>query len=689
MNNNNLSNIKKILKNNIFLTIILSFFVFIIVYIISNWFIFIDKNINYKYLNIKSLFTNYNVSKDLVMVHIDEKTTKNLGRYPFSRDIYTKIIKNLNEAWSLLIAFDIILSDKGPSTITDIALSEEIKKSWNIILGWSIYWENKTIFDIPINIFSKNSLWYGFFNPKINNRTNVVYSFYPTLELKTPNSNITKTYNHFSIEILKKYFHIKKDIKINKNWISLMEWIDLPYSSITDKDILINYLPQNRFLNQISLSDIYYKTWKFNNIDFKNKIILIWATAQWLNDTFNTPNWIDFWVYIHANIINTILNWKTLIYFNLILEWILIYLLIITVIYFNLSKNWKYIIISNMLLIIIFILIPILIIFYSSLLLNHPSSLIIAFIFSIITSNLIKYLRENKYKKKMVQALSEYISKDIANKILEESWGIKLEWEKKKISIFFSDISWFTSISEKFDATELVIFLREYLWNMSNIIMDDRWFINKYEWDAIMALYWVFWYENTANYDNCKTALLQQKALNKLNILWKEKYNEILKVRMWLHYWDAIIWNIWAVWRKMEFTALWDNVNLASRLEWVNKYYTTDICVSEAIYNDQKDNFDFRKLDIIRVQWKNNAIIIYELLWFKDTLSDLKKDIIIWFNKALELYFKWDFQIAWKIFKKLWELWDKPSLVFQRRCLKFEINPPKENWCGIWDMKEK
>ena len=308
---------------------------------------------------------------------------------------------------------------------------------------------------------------------------------------------------------------------------------------------------------------------------------------------------------------------------------------------------------------------------------------------SITISNIVKYLIENKSKKKLVKALSEYISGDIAKKILNTTDGVKLEWDKKDISIFFSDIAWFTGISEKFDAQELVEFLREYLWEMSRIIMDEKWFINKYEWDAIMALFWVFGYEETSNYDNCKTALLQQQTLNKLNANWKEQYNETLSVRMWLHFWEAIIWNIWAVWRKMEFTALWDSVNLASRLEWVNKFYSTDICVSEVIYEDQKENFEFRKLDKIRVKWKNNSLTIYELIGFKDKISDLKIDIRIWFEKALELYFNWEFKKAWEIFKKLWELWDKPSLVFTRRCFKFEITPPKSDWGGIWNMNEK
>lgn len=321
--------------------------------------------------------------------------------------------------------------------------------------------------------------------------------------------------------------------------------------------------------------------------------------------------------------------------------------------------------------------------------LNYPTELILALLFSLTFSNILKYLLENRNKAVLVKALSEYISEDIAKKILSTTWDIKLDWDNKKISIFFSDIAWFTTISEKMDAQRLVEFLREYLWEMSNIIMDEKWFINKYEWDAIMALFWVFWYESTSTYDNCKSALLQQLRLKVLNKAWEKQFWQTLKVRMWIHTWEAIVWNIWAKWRKMEFTALWDSVNLASRLEWVNKFYWTYICVSQDAMLEVKDKFEFRKLDKIRVKWKNIPIEIYELLWEKWKISDFKKDIKNWFEKALELYFNKDFKKAWEIFKKLWEIWDPASLVFTRRCLKFEISWVKDDWDWVWTMEEK
>ena len=161
---------------------------------------------------------------------------------------------------------------------------------------------------------------------------------------------------------------------------------------------------------------------------------------------------------------------------------------------------------------------------------------------------------------------------------------------------------------------------------------------------------------------------------------------------MWLHTWDAIVWNIWAKWRKMEFTALWDAVNLASRLEWVNKFYWTHICVSEDIQKEVKDFFIFRHLDKIRVKWKTVAVNIYELIWFKNKVDKFKLELIQEFEQALNLYFKWEFEQASVIFKKLSKL-DKPSMVFYKRSKKLSIklhsSDSRKSWNWIWEMENK
>lgn len=680
--------LKIFLKNNIYLTFAVWSIVFFIIYIFSLLLINIDKTLSDTlYSNFVS--KNIKISKDIIIVAIDEKTVwdKNLWRFPFSRDKYINVIENLNYAWVSVIWFDIIFADITDSE-TDLKFAKAIKNAWNIVLWWStIFKNNNKIFQRPLEIFTEGALNYWYFHPKYHNNK------------KSYSINISEKYTnwtfyHFWIQVLRSYFYKmyweKKLLTFNKEDeknFYFTPTIKAFKAWANEININFNNKQSATSFYTISFWDIYN-----NNFDkkyFKDKIILIWATADGIKDIFFSPEWQKFGVFTHAELINTILTKNPKIYFNKILEYLLLFSLIILSVYFNILTRGKKLLISNLSIVSIFLLTLFIIVYPLQFVINFPAQFIFALILSLTVSNILKSYLEDKNKTLLNKALSQYVSKDIAQEILSGEWKVKLDWERKNISIFFSDIEGFTSISEKMNPEELVIFLREYLWAMSNIIMDERGFIDKYEWDAIMALWWVFGYKNSSTYDNCKSALLQQQKLKILNQDWKERFWEELKIRMWINTGEAIIWNIWATGRKMEFTALWDSVNLASRLEEVNKKYWTYLCVSQTVFEEQKENFDFRYLDQIRVKWKNIPIKIYELISFKWEISDLKNNIITNFEKAIKLYINKDFKKALELFIQLSNLWDNPSKTYISRCEEFIKNPPEKKWDWVWTMKTK
>ena len=139
----------------------------------------------------------------------------------------------------------------------------------------------------------------------------------------------------------------------------------------------------------------------------------------------------------------------------------------------------------------------------------------------------------------------------------------------------------------------------------------------------------------------------------------------------------------------MEFTALWDSVNLASRMEGVNKFYGTYICVSEDIYAEVKEKFEFRYLDKIRVKWKEIGVNIYELIEEKWNTTEEQQDIFKQFQKGIQLYLARDFEEALQVFSTLERLWDKPSVTYKTRCEMYIKNPPDESWDQIWTMDSK
>ncbi len=651
-----------------------------------------DKDFLY---NIKVL-TKDHVHKDIIVVEVDDITHNKLW-FPFDRQAYVTFLNNLEKAKPAVIWFDIFFADKSQNTKSDIALWKKFTQMWNIVNG---IWIQKNTAMLPYTPFTKGvDLW--FFKPKIDPKALKVYSVEPFLK---PKSESWKYFESFSFAVLRKYYNILfwennntiDNSIINHKYNFFTEYRKTWVPLNENNEFVINFINPKAFKKE-SFYNIY--SGNFNALDFKDKIVLIWATAQGIPDDFTIPYyWIIKWVYIHANVINNLLENNYVLFLNQNIEYLIWFLFILLLVYINIFhlQNFKITWISLgsvFLFIIIFFLYLILFIsVYNTtwiyIVPNNPYEFVIILFLSFFASSITKFLIEDKNKALLSKALSEYVSADVAREILTSSWKINLNWENKRITMFFSDIAGFTTISEKMSPEELVSFLKIYLWEMSNIILDKRWFINKYEWDAIMALWWVFGHaERYWVLDACESCLLQQKTLKALNEKWIAEWQHTLSVRMWIHTWPAIIWNIWATWRKMEFTALWDNVNLASRLEWVNKYYKTNICASEDIYNDAKDLYTFRYLDEIKVKWKDNAIKIYELISRIWEESDFQKDIISKFEKAISLYQEQNFIQALEIFKQLELLWDAPSWVYLERCEKFMHSNDGFNW--ITTMEEK
>lgn len=675
------------------------FWVSIIVFLFSYLFLrqfFYNINGEFLYFIKKSL--TQKVNNSIIVVEIDDLTYNKLG-FPIDRWDYVPFLNNLKSSAPAVIWFDILFLDKWKDEKKDIDLAQKFSELWNVIIWFDIRGYTQAVMPYELFYNSVKNIWY--FKSTINSNTNKVYSLKPFLDLKY--NWQTKRYDSFSFAILREYYNyiywnnIKKANNYKENIYNFFDK-KIP---IRWWEMYINYLNINKFQRE-SFYNIY--TWNFDKQKFKDKIVLIWYTAEWVKDDFLVPGiWWESsmkWVYIHGNAINNVLNDNYIIYFSPIIESFISFLFIFFIIYLNIFylKNSKLTWISFWA---VFLFLFISLVYYIFFLLaykktwvflipNYPFEFFSVLFLSFFVSSVLKYINEDKNKTILSKALSEYVSSDIAKEILNSTWSVNLSGENKKITIFFSDIAGFTTISEKLSPEELVWFLRIYLWEMSHIIMNNKWFINKYEWDAIMALWWVFWkVENYWVVDACHASLLQQTKLKELNEIWKQEWKDKLSVRMWLHTGPAIIWNIGAEGKKMEFTALWDSVNLASRLEWVNKFYGTNICVSEDIFKEVKDKFTFRYLDKIRVKWKNIWINIYELVSNAWESWIFKENIISDFEKAIKMYINRDFKKAKEIFEKLSKLWDNPSKVYEKRCEIFIKNPPENNWDGIWTMDEK
>ncbi len=302
----------------------------------------------------------------------------------------------------------------------------------------------------------------------------------------------------------------------------------------------------------------------------------------------------------------------------------------------------------------------------------------------------IKLINEESQKKFIKGAFSRYIAPDVIEQIMQNPESLELGGENRRITIFFSDVAGFSTISEKLSPPDLVKLLNEYLSEMTDIIISHGGTIDKYEGDAIMAFYGAPQPYIDHELRACKAAIDMKKKLREMQENWRGIGQHELFVRMGMNTGLAVVGNMGSKMR-MDYTAMGDSVNLASRLEGANKRYGTTAMISENTYNNVKDHVDVRKLDTIRVIGKTEPIVIYELLGMKGSLPQKVYDVIEVYNKGLEMFSEHQWKKAMKFFNDAIDIFpdDGPSKTYVERCEEFMKKPPSKNWDGVYSMKSK
>ncbi|RME91722.1 MAG: CHASE2 domain-containing protein [Candidatus Hydrogenedentota bacterium] len=234
---------------------------------------------------------------------------------------------------------------------------------------------------------------------------------------------------------------------------------------------------------------------------------------------------------------------------------------------------------------------------------------------ALVTIAIVAYrgLTEEENVKYIRSTFSKFVSKDVVNELLANPESLKLGGEKKEITVFFSDIRGFTTISESLNPEELVSLLNEYLSTMTEIVLMYKGTVDKYMGDAIMA----FWGAPVHNPDHpylaCLASLKQIEELQVLQEKWKSEGKPPIDIGIGLNTGDAVVGNMGSS-HRMDYTVMGDTINLGSRLEGTNKVYKTRIIISEYTYERVKDKVYARELDLIRVKGKHEPVRIYELL---------------------------------------------------------------------------
>jgi adenylate cyclase len=266
----------------------------------------------------------------------------------------------------------------------------------------------------------------------------------------------------------------------------------------------------------------------------------------------------------------------------------------------------------------------------------------------------------------------------------------KLGGKRQKLTIYFSDLEGFTTVSEQLEPEKLVELLGEYFAAMTGQILEEGGTVDKYIGDAIMA----FWGAPNAREDHalaaCRTALANQAKLKELQRDWQARGLPLLKVRIGLNTGEAIVGNIGSE-DRLDYTAIGDSVNLASRLEGLNKYYGTTIMLSAATWLAVKDDVVARPLDKVSVKGKKQGALVYELLGMKGETDEAIVVMAETYAAALDAYSKRDWATARAKLRAVIDQRgsDPPSSQMLERIDELEASPPGDDWDGVNRMESK
>jgi adenylate cyclase len=225
---------------------------------------------------------------------------------------------------------------------------------------------------------------------------------------------------------------------------------------------------------------------------------------------------------------------------------------------------------------------------------------------------------------------------------------------------------------------------------MTDIIISHGGTIDKYEGDAIMAFYGAPHPYPDHEIRACMAGIDMKRRLRELQEHWRHIGQHELFVRMGMNTGEAVVGNMGSRMR-MDYTAMGDSVNLASRLEGANKHYGTTAMISENTYKNAKDVIEVRKLDTIRVVGKSEPILIYELMGKKGSLPQKVYDMIQKYEEGLRMFDERQWKRALKHFHEALDILsdDGPSQTYVKRCEEFMKKPPSKNWDGVYTFKTK
>ena len=650
-------------------------------------------------------------NQNVVIVDIDESSLEAFGQWPWSRSRVSDLINKISDAKAGIIGLDIVFAEAdktSPHTIASkLNIDEKNLENYDQILAKTfattptiggyffrfdkkkhdktpmipaVFFEkglqnNHSIFEpkgvvLNIDILQENLYSSGFFN-NIPDSDGMIRSVPLIMRYDG------MIYSSLVFEMLRIYSKVNDVMIFGDNMgVEKIEFGDFSIPTDYAGRLYVNYRGGRGHFKYISAADIL--NGNFDVKDIAGKFVLIGTSAIALADLRAIPldNVIP-GVEIQANVLDNILQgdflyepFNILIY-DLLIIWGIILIFSLLFSYLNFWLLLPVTVMSLFLLSQIFFHL----FFDVGIVLNLLFPLL-AFSGTFLLILIMDYLSTSRQKEFIQRTFEKKVSKAVMDDLIKVKGNVLMEAHERNVAIYFSDIRGFTTISENIGSSKkLVALLNRYTTPMVEEISKREGTIDKFIGDSIMA-YW-----NAPNHvDNyvdkaVTTALKQLQVLNELNYDLNIEFGVTLKIGIGIHTGGVTVGEMGSIDRS-DYTIIGDNVNLASRIEGLNKLYGTTLIISEDAKNALKDEYTIRSLDIVQVRGKHKSIEVFEVLSLgKDEKLSVELDH---YSRALSLYRNRELKKAYKEFEILYDKY-KTELyrIYSDRCKEHLDDPQR------------
>ncbi|MGE0822696.1 MAG: CHASE2 domain-containing protein [Candidatus Binatia bacterium] len=458
--------------------------------------------------------------------------------------------------------------------------------------------------------------------------------------------------------------------------------------------LLINYLGPAKTFPHVSISDILGG--RIAKGTFADKIVLVGSTAMGAHDLRNTPfsalNPLFSGVEIHATVVDNILTQRFLVNPSWSTAYDLVAIVLLGgLIALALPRIGAF---KGLLLAAILFTLHILVarrLFEGAGIWLNIVYPLLALSANYVVLSVYGYVSQERERRRIKETFSHYVAPVVIEEMLKEPTRLKLGGEEKFLTVMFSDLQGFTSVSEQYAPREMVEILSEYYTRMTERVFLYQGTLVEYVGDELMALFGAPIEQPDHAERACAAALAMREQRNMLNMEALQRGRLPLIARTGINSGLMLVGNLGSQYR-FNYGVIGDQVNLASRLEGLNKTYGTHLLISEQTAQLVEQTFLLREVDLVRVVGRAQAVRIYELLAARNTsLARAHEEALSAYAAGLEAYRQRYWDEARKLFAAALAVWkeDGPARVMLARCQNYQRTPPSEEWGGVFEALQK